>query len=60
MANADASFIRMVSITINVRANSLSQEDAQKIEDEIRDIADNYENVEVIATRGNERNQNIR
>jgi hypothetical protein len=60
MDNGNPEFVRMVSVTINVRVNSISQADAQKIEDEIRDIADNYEGVEVIATRGNERPSNLR
>ena len=60
MADNNPEFVRMVSVTINVRINSISQADAQRIEDEIRDIADNFDGVEVVATRGNERPNTIR
>jgi len=45
---------RVLSLTITIRVNSISQADAQTLEDAIRDVADDYQ-AEVNASRGAER-----
>jgi len=46
---------RKVSLTITVRIGSITQSEAQAIEDKIRDIADDYPGFDVSATKGSER-----
>lgn len=46
---------RRVSLVLNVIVGSLTQDEATELEDQIRDIIDEYENAQVNATRGNER-----
>lgn len=50
--------VRKVSLTISIRLSSITQEEAQKIEDAIRDMLDDY-GADVQATRGQERPQRI-
>lgn len=47
---------RKVSLMISIRIGSLTQEEAQKLEDAIRDLADDF-GADVQATRGAERPQ---
>jgi len=46
---------RKVSVSINIRAGSMTQAEAQELEDKIRDVADDYPTTEVQASRGPER-----
>lgn len=55
MATNDQKPERKVSLSISIRVNSMTQEEAQTLEERIRDVADDYTGVEVSATRGTER-----
>jgi antibiotic biosynthesis monooxygenase (ABM) superfamily enzyme len=46
---------RKVSLTITVRIGSITQSQAQEVEDKIRDIADDYPGFEVSAIKSTER-----
>lgn len=48
---------RRVSLSISIRAGSMTQQQAQELEDKIRDICDDYAGVDVQATKGAERPQ---
>ena len=54
MATTNEKPERMLSLTVTIRVNSISQTDAQALEDAIRDVADDYQ-AEVTANRGAER-----
>jgi hypothetical protein len=54
MATNDQAQERKVSVNISVRIGSLTQSQAQALEDAIRDLADDY-NADVQAVRGTER-----
>lgn len=47
--------VRKISLSVIVRSNSVTQEQATEIEERIRAIADDYENVDVSATRNTPR-----
>lgn len=57
MATTNDKPIRKVSLRISVLVPSVTPEQAQEIEDKIRDIADDYGVPDVQATRGAERPQ---
>jgi hypothetical protein len=54
MATNDQAQERKVSVNISIRIGSLTQSQAQALEDAIRDLADDY-NADVQAVRGTER-----
>lgn len=45
---------RKVSLTLTIRINSITQSEAQALEDKIRDLADDF-GAEVLSSRGAER-----
>lgn len=55
MATNDEKQERKVSVSISIRAGSMTQAEAQALEDRVRDVCDDYTNVDVSATRGQER-----
>lgn len=55
MANGNSEQTRKVSVSINIRVGSMSQDQARELENKIREICDDYPNVDVSAQTGNER-----
>lgn len=55
MANGDQTQERKVSVSINIRAGSMTQSQAIELENKLRDVVDDYENVDISITHGNER-----
>lgn len=46
---------RKISVSVSVRGGSLTKQQADELEDRIRDVCDDYEGVDVLVTRGAER-----
>lgn len=57
MATNDDKLPRKYSLFISVRLDSVTAEEAQKIEDAIRDIADDYQGADVQSSKSAERPQ---
>lgn len=57
MAQDNTEAERKVSVSVSIRAGSLTKAQAQELEDKIRDLCDDFEGVDVMVTRGAERPQ---
>jgi hypothetical protein len=55
MANGDPTQERKVSVSVNIRAGSMTQSQALELENKLRDVVDDYEGVDITITHGNER-----
>jgi hypothetical protein len=55
MAGNEPTQERNVSLSINIRTNSMPQSKAVELADKIRDVCDDYEGVDVNVTLGTER-----
>jgi hypothetical protein len=55
MPSADPTQERKISVTVSIRAGSMTQSQAIEFENKLRDVVDDYEGVDISITHGNER-----
>jgi L-asparaginase/Glu-tRNA(Gln) amidotransferase subunit D len=55
MATNDPTQERKVSVSVNIRAGSMTQSQAIELENKLRDVVDDYKDVDITITHGTER-----